>query len=139
MPKTREDWYREIINLDRPKSERNAMTNMERAAQFSPFAALTGYGEKIADLTREVARKRELSEDELSALDLAIGDLQQNGSKGVKLAIKYFVPDEEKSSGVYVESEEVYAGIDFVNRIIKLDNNKSIPLDDIVSLELVES
>ena len=77
----------------------------ERAAQFSPFAALSGYEAAITEAGRLTESFRELDENEKAALDEMLQYLQKNKAAHPEIVISHFVPDEVKEGGAYVETE----------------------------------
>lgn len=115
--------YADIINLPHWKSpDRKPMAAHERAAQFSPFAALTGYEDMIVEEAREVGGMEELSESEMEILNAKInliaGSLE-NGQHPI-LQFTYFIGDKLKEGGSYVTMTERVRKIDFVERKIQL-------------------
>ncbi|MCM1530576.1 MAG: hypothetical protein NC093_11375 [Alistipes sp.] len=115
--------YADIINLPHWKSpDKTPMTVYERAAQFSPFAALTGYEDMIEEEAREVGGMEELSESEMEILNAKINliaDSLENGQHPI-LQFTYFIHDMQKDGGSYVTMTERVRKIDFVERKIQL-------------------
>lgn len=114
--------YGDIIDIphwDPVKHER--MSLFERAAQFSPFAALNGCDEMIDEEAREVEAQEELSDEEMEILDQVINLIAKMIKKGEDpdVVIAYFVPDEKKTGGKYVTSKETVRRIDMVDRCIE--------------------
>ena len=94
--------YDDIIRLPHHVSqERPHMPLRDRAAQFSPFAALVGYGDVIDETARMTTPKRELDESEKAELDRCIGILLAHLAEKPVVTIKHFVPDTLKSGGAY--------------------------------------
>lgn len=92
--------YEDIINLPHHVSERHArMSMLDRVAQFSPFAALTGYDAAIEETARLTDAKIELDESEK---DLLNKRLREALASGTHVRISYFLPDERKVGGAYV-------------------------------------
>ena len=92
--------YDDIINLPHPSSAKHPRMPMsDRAAQFSPFAALTGHGAAIEETARLTDRRIELTEEEKTVLDEKLRLLLETGGEGM---ITYFLPDERKDGGAYV-------------------------------------
>ena len=90
--------YDDIINLPHPTSVRYPrMAMIDRAAQFSPFAALTGHGAAIQETARLTEQKVELTEDKKTILDEKLRLLADNGGEAV---FTYFVPDEKRAAGL---------------------------------------
>lgn len=95
--------YEDIINLPHHvSSKRPQMPMLDRAAQFSPFAALTGYDDAIHETARLTNNKVDLSEEEKETLDRKQQILSEKLSNHPALTITYFVPDAKKSGGAYV-------------------------------------
>ena len=114
--------YGDIIDIPHWEPlKHKRMSLFERAAQFSPFAALTGYDEMIDDEAREVDAQEELSDEEMEILDRKINriaEMLENGETP-EIIITYFVPDERKSGGKYVTSKEDVRRIDTVEHCIE--------------------
>ena len=92
--------YGDIIHLPHPVSEKHPrMPMQDRAAQFSPFAALTGYEEAIYETGRLTEEKTELGEEEKAILDRKQQLLLEKLDERPTLTVTYFVPDEKKSGG----------------------------------------
>ena len=126
--------YEDIINLPHPTLEKHPrMSMIERAAQFSPFAALTGYEDAIDETARLTDSKIELSEDEKAALDQKLRIIAEDPTD-IETTITYFVPDARKAGGAY----EVVAGpvkkIDSVERIVAMADGTKIPIEDIIEI-----
>ena len=127
--------YDDIIHRHHPVSARHAsMTNSDRAAQFSPFAALTGYEEVIAEAARQTASRIELEESELQLLDRKIRHLQQRIAEHPEVEITYFEPDAVKEGGAYRTVKGAVKKIDTYARCIILTTQQVIPMEEIISL-----
>ena len=95
--------YSDILHLPHPVSEKHPrMPMQDRAAQFSPFAALTGYEEAIYETGRLTEEKTELGEEEKAILDRKQRLLLEKLDEFPALTVTYFVPDEKKSGGAYI-------------------------------------
>ena len=95
--------YDDIIHLSRPKSEKHPlMTIMERAAQFSPFSALTGYGDAVDETIRLTDEQLELDEETKAMLNLKLQFLLENPQ--TEAVFTYFQKDRKKSGGAYVNA-----------------------------------
>ena len=114
--------YGDIIDIPHWEPlKHKRMSLFERAAQFSPFAALTGYDEMIDDEAREVDAQEELSDEDMEILNQQINrmaEMLENGETP-EIIITYFVPDERKSGGKYVTSKEDVRRIDTVEHCIE--------------------
>jgi len=124
--------YDDIINIKHfePKHERMSIYN--RSAQFAPFSALVGYGDEIKEAGRITDKKIFLDEEEKKT----INDTLLNIKDDDEIVIKYFVNDDKKSGGSYNIVKGYIKKIDYVNRVIKLNNKKIIPLDDIIEVKI---
>ena len=92
--------YGDIINLPHPTSLNHPRMSLhDRAAQFSPFAALTGHHTAIAETGRLTDQRIELDESEIARVDAALQHLQELLPERPTVSITYFVPDERKSGG----------------------------------------
>lgn len=128
--------YDDIIGLPHHVSAtRPRMSMIDRAAQFSPFQALTGYGAAIQETGRLTDRKIELSEDERIVLDMKQQILLDNIRECPDVSITYFVPDERKAGGSYVTVTGNVKKIDDYQRLLILTDRAQIPLDEIVDIE----
>lgn len=124
--------YDDIINLPHHVSKtRPQMPMQDRAAQFSPFAALSGYEETIKEAGRLVGTQVFLDEEELSKLDAKFQILNDRLETFPKVTFTYFMPDEKKDGGAYVTVTGTVKKIDLFARIIDLDGGVRIPMDDI--------
>ena len=127
--------YEDIINLPHPTSEKHPRMSMtERAAQFSPFAALTGYEDAIEETARLTDSRIELSEDEKTALDQKLRALADNPAE-TEVAITYFVPDARKAGGSYVTVAGTVKRVDSIERAVLMDGGMRIAVEDIIEIE----
>ena len=128
--------YEDIINLPHHvSSKRPQMPMLDRAAQFSPFAALTGYDDAIHETGRLTDEKIDLSEEEKEALDRKQQILMERLCDHPALTVTYFVPDAKKSGGAYVTKSGSLNTIDQFERWILLTDGTKIPLDDVADIE----
>ena len=128
--------YDDIINHPHHVSTRHPrMTMIDRAAQFSPFAALTGYGDVIKETARLTDRKPELSESEKAELDYKLRmACDYSGEKPV-LTITYFVPDQRKAGGsCHTISGQIKKIDDYQKQVILLDKTR-IDIDCILNID----
>lgn len=131
------DKYADIINLPHHTSPtRPRMSMYDRAAQFSPFAALTGYGAKIRETERVTEARAELSEDVLNELDDKLCRLAANLALRQQVSVTYFVPDERKSGGAYVTHCGVVRKIDSVARQLIFEDGEIVPIGEISAIEI---
>ena len=125
--------YDDIIDLPRPKSKHEPMPMSDRAAQFSPFAALTGYGDAIDETARMTDRRIELSEEESAELDYKQQYLATLDAPTV--TVTYFVPDERKSGGAYVTHTGVLKRVDEVESMVVFKDGLRVPLDEVMDIK----
>ena len=124
--------YDDIIRLDRPVSSRHApMPRQSRAAQFSPFAALTGYDDAIAETERLTTPRIELDDSRRAILSDRLARLR----RGDEAAITYFVYDEYKSGGAYVTVSGPVKTVDPVTHTVTMQEGTVIPMEDILTVE----
>lgn len=126
-----ERWY----TMDRPKSKYPKMSMLDRAAQFAPFAALTGHKEAILEQERITQTKRILLNEEKLRINEKIIELMNLKSK---CRITYFEKDKTKSGGQYMESVLSFKRIDELNKTLFFKENIQIQIEDIVDIEVLE-
>ena len=120
--------YDDIIHLSRPKSEKHPpMTMMERAAQFSPFSALTGYEAAIQETARLTDERIEVDEDTKAMLNEKLYFLLENPQ--AEAVFTYFQPDKKKSGGAYVHVTGFVKDMDEITRKIHLTDGPKIPVE----------
>ncbi|MBR1930059.1 MAG: hypothetical protein IJ833_01095 [Lachnospiraceae bacterium] len=130
--------YDDIINLPHPVSQHHPqMPLMDRAAQFAPFAALTGLGATMRERARLTEERIELDEEEKAVLDEKLWQIQLRMEEKVQVSIRYFVPDEVKLGGAYVTAEGFVRKIDPYKRLIFLSEGQMIPMDDILTIDQI--
>ena len=128
--------YDDIIDLPHHVSAtRPRMSMIERAAQFSPFAALTGYDDAIKETGRLTDKRIELTEDSRAILDRKQQFLVDNLADYPEVSVTYFVPDERKSGGAYVTVTGRVKKVDDYQRLLTLTDGTKIPLDEILDME----
>lgn len=128
--------YNDIIYLPHHVSPtRPQMSMRDRAAQFSPFAALTGYDAAIRETARLTQEKVELDEQELAVLDRKFQLLLEQLERCPQVTITWFVPDELKQGGRYLTITDVVKKVDAAARFVLLQNAGRICMDDIVEIE----
>jgi hypothetical protein len=130
------DGYEDILNLPHHVSKtRPQMSMLDRAAQFSPFAALTGYDDAIKETGRLTDEKIEMDEDRKAALDMKQANLIEMIDEQPEISITYFLPDTKKSGGAYVTVTGNLKRFDEYERLLILTDGKKIPMDDIADIE----
>ena len=124
--------YDDIIHMPHyePKHERMPIEN--RAAQFAPFAALTGHGAAIAETARLTEKMTELSEEEKHEISRKLSYALENKSR---ISIKFFLPDPLKDGGSYREAVGVIKKFNLMERVIKMSDNTSVPLDNVTDIK----
>ena len=131
-----ENKYEDIINLPHHvSSTRPKMSMRDRAAQFSPFAALTGYEDDVLEAARITCEKTELSEDAKSLLNAKLQTVYELIKNQPEITVTYFVPDTKKSGGEYVLKTGRAVDIDEYKRRLVLSDEILIPIDDIIEIE----
>ena len=127
--------YDDIIDLPRPVSRKHPpMPMMKRAAQFLPFAALTGFEGEIAEAARLTETAPELSEDALAALDEQLSLLRQLLPDQPRVTVTRFLPDERKAGGHFETLTGRVRRLDEANRALRLTDGTTIDLDTVVEL-----
>lgn len=127
--------YEKIIDLPHHTSKnRAAMAKGDRAAQFAPYAALSGYEAAVDETARLTESRTELDEYEKEALN---GKLLEviNSPYERRVAITFFVPDKRKAGGAYVTVAGEVGRIDEIKKEITLQNGRVIPIEEIIKIE----
>lgn len=131
--------YDDLLPLPHPVSKVHPrMSRQDRAAQFSPFAALTGYEAVIQEAARRTEEQRELSEQELMQLDDALHRIREILPARPLVELRYFEHDPRKEGGAYRTLRGRIRRIDEVARVMILQDGRVLPLCDLESLALVE-
>lgn len=131
--------YSDIINLPHPVSKKHPQMSLyDRAAQFSPFSALTGHEAAIAETGRLTEERTELDEDAKERLDeklqYLLSRLQTCGSEGLPIRVTYFVPDEKKEGGAYQEYTGSLKRLDAYARALIFSDATEISLDAVYDI-----
>ena len=130
--------YDDIINLPHHKSAtRRHMPLADRAAQFAPFAALTGYDDAVRETARLTERKTELDEYEKEKINSKLQYIREHIDKGLCIEVTYYIPDEKKSGGAYVTKCGRVERILGFERTIVFDDKTEVLIDSILSLDMV--
>ena len=128
--------YDKIMGLPHHVSKtRPQMPMSDRAAQFAPFAALTGYDAAIKETGRLTDERIELDVEALSALDMKYQILMEALDEAPEVTITYFQPDERKAGGKYVSAVGTVKKIDDFERRITMRDGTRIPMDDVLSID----
>ncbi|MBQ9808699.1 MAG: hypothetical protein IJM55_07505 [Ruminococcus sp.] len=127
----------EIKYMKRPQyAEFPPMSMEDRAAQFSPFAALVGYGDAVAETARLTDSRRVLTEDENDELNYTLNLLEESIVERPEVMVRYFVPDEKKSGGHYEEKTGEVRTVDHYENMLIFTDGDRIPLGDISALSI---
>lgn len=130
------DNYDDIINLPHHRSAKHPhMSLHDRAAQFSPFAAITGHEEAIEETARLTDEKPIISEDKAAELSDKLRLINELKAERPTVKITYFVPDERKSGGSYVTKIGSVRRIDEVAKTVIFTDSFSISIDDIMEID----
>lgn len=127
--------YDDIINLPHPTSKKHPrMATIDRAAQFSPFAALTGYDAAVKETARLTDQRIELDEYQKVSLDERLQIVQEHLRERLEISLTYFKPDDRKAGGSYLTITGVVKKIDNYERIVMMSDGTKIPIDEIFEL-----
>ncbi len=129
--------YDDIIHLPHHVSTTHPhMAAIDRAAQFSPFAALTGYDAAIKETARLTDQRVELDEAMKEALSNKLQMVADRLKERPEIVITYFQPDGKKNGGAYVTVINTVKKIDVYERIVVMTDGKVIPIDEIISIDI---
>lgn len=135
-----ENKYDDILYLPHPVSARHPqMPLADRAAQFSPFAALTGHEAAIRETARLTKERVELDESRKEILDERLQMIRENLSEKPEVTFTYFQPDERKSGGAYLTVTGRVKKMDGYERRILLEDGTIVPLEELIDIELFGS
>ena len=130
------DSYDDIINLPHHVSARRARMSMtDRGAQFSPFAALTGFDAAIEETDRLTDRRIELTEGEKEILNDTLLGIMERIAEQPEIGVTYFVPDQRKAGGAYIRRTGRVKKIDPCGRSILMTDGTVIAMEQIIKLE----
>ena len=128
--------YDDIINLERPISKKHIPMSIEnRAAQFAPFSALTGYNEAVRETARITDNKKVLSEGIKEIINDKLNYIKNNIKSVGEVTITYFLKDKKKSGGKYVNVTGFVKKIDTNNMLVYMQNGVVISFDDISNMD----
>ena len=111
------------------------MSLHDRAAQFNPFAALTGYEEAIQENARLTEDRIELDESAIEKINEALYELSEHLEEKRNVLISYFKPDERKSGGVYLTDVGTIKKIDSYEKLVVMDQGVKIPMGQILEIK----
>ena len=130
--------YDDIIDLPHHVSTtHHRMSMLERAAQFQPFRALTGYEDAVRETARLTDDRVELTEDEKALLDGKLQRLADNLASHPLVTVTYFQPDKKKAGGAYVTAAGGLKKIDDFTSTLLLTGGERIPIENIVDIQSV--
>ena len=130
--------YQHIIDLPHHVSKNHpAMSRLDRAAQFAPYSALSGYEDAVDETARRTDSKIELDDSEKEIINQRLILAADDDERVIK--ISYFVPDRRKKGGAYVTVLGSIGRTDEIKREITLTNGCVIPIDEIIEVEIVEN
>lgn len=138
MNKKAEEWkcYDDILNLPHPVSAVHPQMSMsERAAQFSPFAALTGYGAAIREEARLTEEMADLDEDSREALDMRLAILCSHLNEKPYVTITHFEPDTRKHGGACRLASGIVKKVDFYRHRLLMADGTVIPMEHIIEMD----
>lgn len=128
--------YDDIINMPHHVSLTRPQMSIEaRAAQFAPFAALTGYGDVIKETARLTNDKKDIDEALKQILDDKLQEIRARINEHLYVKFTYFVPDTRKDGGEYVKVNGIVKKIDDYAKNVVMENGKIIPIDEILDIE----
>ena len=128
--------YEDIVNLPPHISKKHPQpTMMDRAARFSPFAAITGYEEMVLEEARVTEERIDLDEGALSLLNEKLNMVQEFLDEEPEIKITYFEPDKKKSGGAYIDITGTVKRIDEYECLVIMTDGKKIRIEDIYGLE----
>ncbi len=128
--------YDDIINLPHHVSTTHPhMTAIDRAAQFSPFAALTGYDAAIKETARLTDERVKLDEYMKDVLSDKLQVIAERIKEYPEIVVTYFQPDAKKNGGAYVTAIGATKKIDEYDRVVIMTDDTAIPIDEIISID----
>ena len=131
--------YDDIINLPHHTSSKHPrMTRSARAAQFAPFAALTGLDDEMEETARLTDKKLILDEEQKQIINRELLFIKNNPQKDIPVIVTFFKSDGRKEGGAYIEKEVRIKKIDEINRKLILSDYSEIEIDDLFSVRLKE-
>ena len=135
---TMPDNYDDIKHLSRPQyNEFPPMSVHDRAAQFSPFAALVGYDDEVAEIARLTDSRDELTEDEMNELNDTLNRILSIIDAQPVIKVTYFIPDERKSGGRYVDKTGAVRKYDSYENVLVFTDGTRIAVKDMRCVEVV--
>lgn len=131
--------YSDIIEMPHHVSRKHKhMSVSSRAAQFSPFAALSGYDGQIIEEARLTNNKLDIREDSLGRLNETLGDIIERIKEKPLVEVTYFKPDDKKDGGKYVSLSGCVRRVDEVFREMIFTDGSRVSLNDVLDLKIQE-
>ena len=128
--------YDDIINLPNPTSKKHPrMSLYDRAAQFSPFAALTGHEAAIKETARQTDEKLMLSDEVIAELNEKLNLIAETISTQQRVRITYFVPDNKKAGGAYITCTGCVKKFDAYEHTVIMEDKTVIPIEQISDID----
>lgn len=131
--------YDDIINIPHwdPKDHWR-MSAQDRAAQFAPFSALTGYDAMVRERARLTDSRAELDEEQILALNETLSMIMARVNDQPRVAVTWFRKDARKQGGAYQRTEGIVRNVDLTDRLIVFREGGSISMDDIAAISILE-
>ncbi len=131
------DRYNKIIDMPHHVSPtRSRMSRPDRAAQFAPYSALSGYEDAVEETARLTNKKIELDEYEKEKINADLVSLL-SAPIGTRASITFFLPDERKSGGAYITITDEIGYIEESQKILTLASGKKVPIKDILEIKIL--
>ena len=132
--------YSKLKNITRPQyPDLPPMSIEDRAAQFSPFAAVVGYDDTVEETARYTDSMVELSEDEIILLNGALAKLRESIDEKPQIRVTYFVPDAKKDGGEYVSKTGIVKRIDEYENVLIFTDGEKVAVSSIIKVEFVDT
>ena len=128
--------YEDIISLPHPVSRKHKQMSMhDRAAQFAPFAALTGYEDMVEETARQTDPCKDLDEDARELLDARFAFLCSNEELHPQIRVTYLNADKLKDGGAYLTISGILQAADTQKRLLRMQDGRRISLEDIIDID----
>lgn len=131
-----ENRYDDIINLPHHVSEKHPrMSMIDRAAQFSPFAALTGHGAAIEETARLTAERVEIEENKKEIINEKLMFIAESADESPEVTVTFFTPEGRKFGGEYVSVTGKVKKIDAYKHDVVMTDGRIIPIENIYDIQ----
>ena len=131
--------YEDMLHLPRPASAHAPMSVSDRAAQFSPFAALTGHDAAMNETARQTLERIEITDEVRQDISAKLACLLRSAGEAPPVRITWYQPDARKAGGSYVTSVGVVRKLDELTNVLTLASGEKIAVVDVVAVELSPS